>query len=127
MDKIQELNVYSIISYDSKFLILRRPNDLWEFPGGGVDFGEEPLVSARRELKEETSLVSSDLKLIGISSAVFEKNGKEKHAVYIVYNGTVSDDRVFLSGEHKEYRWLTKEELKYLKLGLNAEDALNML
>ncbi len=125
--QIQELNVYVIASYNDKILVLKRPNDLWEFPGGGVDFGEQPLTAAHRELKEETALVAKELTLVGVTSAAFQKDGNEKHAIYLIYKGTSDNDRVTISGEHKEARWLTKEELKYLKLGLNAEAALEFI
>lgn len=125
--QVQELNVYSIVSHNGKFLVLKRHNALWEFPGGGVDFGEHPFVSAQRELKEETALISQDLSFVGLTSAVFQNGADEKHAVYLIYKGTVENDKVILSKEHTEVRWLTKEELKYLKLGLNAEAALEYL
>ncbi len=125
--KIQELNVYSIVHYNDKILVLKRPNDLWEFAGGSVDFGEQPAKAAARELKEETTLISNDLALIGVTSATFQKDGNEKHAVYVIYKGTVNSDRVIISNEHKEARWVTAYELKFLKLALNAEAALEFL
>lgn len=50
-----------------RFLLLlskltKRP--LWEFPKGGVDEGETPLIAAMRELEEETGLRSEDVRLV---------------------------------------------------------------
>jgi len=125
--QIQELNVYAIVFHNDKILVLKRPNDLWEFAGGSVDFGEQPLQAAYREFKEETSLIAKDLSLIGVASAVYPKEGNEKHAIYLIYRGTVDNDRVIISSEHKEARWVTAYELKFLKLALNAEAALEFL
>ncbi len=36
----------------------------WEVPMGGSDAGEEPIDTARRELKEETGLTATDLTLL---------------------------------------------------------------
>lgn len=107
--------------------MLKRKNDLWEFPGGGVDWGERPDQSAVRETKEETGLVPSNLTYLGVTSATYEKDGNEKHALYLVYKADVSNDKVTLCGEHSEYRWLTLNELRFLKLGLNAEPVLDLL
>ncbi len=37
----------------------------FELPGGGLDAGEEPIVGARRELKEETGIQASQLIPLG--------------------------------------------------------------
>ena len=36
-------------------------SDAWQMPQGGIDKGEDPLVAARRELEEETSVVNASL------------------------------------------------------------------
>lgn len=122
-----ELNVYVIPFFKDKVLILKRKNNLWEFPGGGVEFGEHPETSAKRETFEETGLKVKELKLLGITSAVYDKEGKKKHSVYIIYLSHVDSDEFKLSSEHIEGRWVTVDELRFLKLGLNAEEALTLI
>lgn len=39
--------------------------ELWEFPAGLVEVGEDPVDTARRELEEETGLVAESASLIG--------------------------------------------------------------
>ncbi len=123
-----ELNVYLVPVHGNMVLLLkRRHTEFWEFPGGGVDFGEEPLSSAKRELKEETGLVASGIEFVGITSATYEKDGKEKHSVYLVYRGKVESENFSLGLEHEEGRWVSLEEVKFMKLGLNCEDIPKML
>ena len=121
---IQELNAYVVVFNGDKVLVLRRKNDLWEFPGGGIEWGEEPEEAAIRETKEETEIVVKEVKLIGVTSATFKKDGNDKHAIYLVYRAEANSDKVKISGEHSEHKWVSIGELKELKLGLNAERAL---
>ena len=125
--KIQELNSYLVVFHKGKVLLLKRDTDLWEFPGGGVDWGEDPIKTAIRETKEETGLDVRNVGFLTVTSATYEKDGNEKHSVYIVYKGETDSEEVKLSGEHKEYRWLSLMEAKYLKFALNAEDVLGMI
>ncbi|MFQ3545023.1 NUDIX domain-containing protein [Halobacillus rhizosphaerae] len=59
--------VASVSIFDNdKVLIIKenKPNavDIWNFPGGHIEYGENIIYSAQREVKEETGL---DVKLIG--------------------------------------------------------------
>jgi 8-oxo-dGTP pyrophosphatase MutT (NUDIX family) len=126
--KIQELNAYLVPMHSGKVLLLRRRHtEFWEFPGGGVDWGEEPSYSAKRELKEETGLDVSEVKFVGITSATYEKEGKMKHSVYLVYKGDVASEDFSLGLEHEEGRWVSLDEAKFMKLALNCEDIPSML
>lgn len=125
--KIQEINAYLVLFHDDKILLLKRPNGFWEFPGGGLDWGEEPQSCALRETFEETGLRAENPSFLTVTSATYKKDGNDKHSVYIVYRGTAKGNEVKLTGEHTEFRWLTVTEAKYMKMALNAEPVLGLL
>ncbi len=126
--RIQEINAYLVPSFQGRFLVVRRRgSNIWEFPGGGVDWGEDPYAAAIRECREEIQLVPHSVKLVGITSATYEKDGMEKHSIYIVYKGEISSDKYELGMEHEEGRWVSLTELQFMHLGLNAQDIPQML
>lgn len=125
--RIIELNACIVLFNKDRVLLLKRPNGLWEFPGGGVEWGEDPQACAVREAREETGLLASDVSLLTVTSATYTKGYDDKHSVYIVYRGRAGDDSFSISDEHLEGRWLTVGEAKFLKMAYNAEGVLDCL
>ena len=128
MEQVQELNAYLVVRRSGKLLLLKRHNGIWESPGGGVEFGENPKDAAIRETKEETGLRAKDAKLIGVTSAVFASNKKQKkHAIYAVYLAKSFSGKPTLSSEHSEFGWFSLSDARKMKLGLNVKPVLEMI
>ncbi len=122
------MNVYVVVKNGDRILVLRRKDGFWEFPGGGVDWGETPEQSGKRETKEETGIaLNGPLEFLGVTSAVYKKGEDDKHSIYIIYAANTEKTDVVLSGEHDEFRWLNKMEAGFLKYGLNAEPIMDMI
>src|SRR6187402_1170794 len=64
----------------------------WTLPGGGLDFGEDPVDCVLRELCEETGLEGRIDELVGIVSYVLEPSetvlGDRLHVVGMLYRVT---------------------------------------
>lgn len=116
-EKKPVLGTAAIIRKDGKILIAQRKKDSkleadkWEFPGGKVEFLEDPKDTIVREIKEELDLVIRPLREFDIISARFNKAGEQFHVVLIFY------DCEYISGEIRlldcqDARWVFAHELK---------------
>ncbi len=59
-DSFFRVTVKGLCYKDGKVLLLKESEKLsnkWEMPGGGLDFGEDIIACLKREIKEETGLV----------------------------------------------------------------------
>ncbi len=88
-------------------VLLLRIYNYWDFPKGMVERGEEPLVGAMRELREETTLQRVEFPW-GQEFQETEPYAQGKIARY--YLGEVVSQEVRISHEHHEYRWMRFEE-----------------
>jgi ADP-ribose pyrophosphatase YjhB (NUDIX family) len=90
------LGVGGIIWQENKVLLVERANNpgkgLWTIPGGYVDQGEQIADAVKREIREETGLITEPQTLI----ALWDWPG-DKHMLYVVFlmhriSGTLQAD-----------------------------------
>ncbi len=102
----------AIIKDKDKYLITQRKKEQhnglrWEFPGGKLNFGEDPRTCLEREIKEELGIKIRAGGILEYSSHVYNE---EKHIVLL---GFVCK---FISGKIKkkeinDFSWVTPEEM----------------
>ncbi len=115
------------IKKDNKFLIVQRSkketySGIWEFPSGGLEFFESLEDSAIRELKEETGLIAKKIKYLGYHESL-DKNLKRQIVAHD-FLVTDFDGKVKLSDEHQDFRWVTIEEIKKMKLNKKINEKI---
>lgn len=109
----------SIIYKNRKILLQKRKdNNLWGLHGGALEIGETFLEAAIRELKEETGLISKNIKPFKLYA------GKE---IFILYpNGDLSYliNQIFIITEYEgnlkkqeneviDFKWFRLDELPF--------------
>ena len=75
------LNVGLIIANkEGKLLLCKRKGmNSWQFPQGGIDYGESALKAAKRELFEEVGIKSKSTKAPSFVSSMFKLYGTEQN------------------------------------------------
>ena len=101
---------FIFVEHQGKYLTMMRgatarvrPND-WDLPGGKKDRGENPEITAMRELNEESGL---ELEVTSLTNLV----DKPTHRHYFYFTATSPDGAVAISQEHTEYKWVELDEL----------------
>jgi 8-oxo-dGTP diphosphatase len=104
--------VAAIIIRDSKILICQRTKDQplplkWEFPGGKIEIGEEPVAALRRELDEELGISAEIGSEVARIAHRYKNGGGVDLAFFLVteFSGEIQN-RIF-----KEVRWVARETL----------------
>ncbi len=108
---------------DGTYLIMQRDKrkhlgGMWEATAGGSALqGEDPMTCAIRELREETGIVSSNLKEIG---RVIHHGHKSYYVDYLCNTDVEKSSITLQDGETSDYRWVEAEELRNMDRNLLA-------
>lgn len=111
-----KVSVLAMIEDQDKILLIRRKHfpekGLWSLPSGFVDYGEDPVESAIREVEEETGLTIRINKLIDVLSP--RDSGGIHPTILILYEGDIrggtlkagddADEALFFSPQSIPFR-----------------------
>ncbi len=96
-----------LVEHAGNLLLVRRniepARGLWCFPGGYVDFGEDPVTAAARECYEEAGMVVTDLELLDVSF-----NGR---VIAITYHAIATTDATVPGDDADLAAWFLPSEL----------------
>lgn len=115
-----------VVDKAGRFLLAKEDNGKWEFLGGGLDHGEDPIVALRREVKEETGL---EITSVSDSPKYFittQRDGRDTFIANVIYQITLKDLNFTPSDECQELRYFTVEEASKLDLFSNVRKFLEV-
>ncbi len=95
-------------------VLLLRVYNYWDCPKGVIEPGEDPLATAKREVREETGIQDLDFRW-GEEFAETQPYSRNKVARYYLATTQTLEAKLPVSPElgkpeHHEWRWLTWEE-----------------
>lgn len=97
----------------------------WEIPEGGCPEGESPLEAAKRELLEETGLVASEWKPLGI--AHLSNSVSDEEATYFLATGLTQHQAEPEGTEKLEVRRVPFDAALRMALAGEITDALSVM
>jgi len=131
--KKQYLVVLAKVLNKGKILMIKRStpqieqaHNRWDLPGGGVDFGEDPMHCAAREVFEETGYLVKPISLLPIihSNKWIRVDGSSEHAIVICINCVLCHSSPFnieKDQETKEIQWIAEDKIKEMSLVRGVE------
>lgn len=115
--------VYHLVSevivrhQDGTYLLTQRNprknlGGMWEATAGGSALqGESPLECVKRELREETGILTDDFIEVG---RVLHQRHQTYYINYLCHTDVDKDSIVLQEGETSAYKWVTAEELRQM-------------
>ncbi len=117
--------VIAIIKKNNKFLMTKRvkfhtEDDkfypfAWQFPGGGLEFGETPEQTVKREMIEE---IGTEIEIISLIPKIYTEVRDQWQGIFICFLCILKSEssNIVLNNEASEYNWFTLEEISQLEL-----------
>lgn len=115
----------------NRFLALKRAeNDSsapgqWDFPGGGLDFGELHLPALTREIREETGLTVVNQRVLDVMTRFDEAT--QIYSIFIAHRCQATSMEVRLSQEHTAFRWVSPAEWLQMDAPLSLQQVVKGL
>ncbi len=125
------VSIDAVIVKNDQILLIKRevePNKgLWGTPGGYVNWDESVEQTVKREVKEETNLEVTNLRLVGVYSS---PDRHPKQVINIVFLTDVSSGQLKHSDDAEDAKWFplnSLPELLALDHKQNIRDSLKLL
>ena len=127
-------SVYAII-IENDHILLSKPWDGYDFPGGGIEIGETIQEALIHEVKEETGLAVSVGKLVNCEDSFYKlhSTGSYIHSLLLYYLCSITGGEIskeFFDENERTYmdkpEWINLKEIQKVKF-YNSVDSLAIL
>lgn len=118
---------------EPEFLVLQRADDediypgLWQIISGSIEAGEKAYEAAYREVREETGLAPVALYNTPLTNTFYFYTNDSVNVSPVFAAEVDAKDEVVLSCEHKDFKWLGKEEAASLLVWPGQKSAIRII
>ena len=110
-DRLTRVSAYAVCVRGETLLLVHQSapgpaQDRWTLPGGGIEFGESPIATVRREVAEETNLDATVHQLLGVHDDVYPgDDGILRHGIRLLFRADVHGTVQPATGEIDGIGW----------------------
>jgi len=110
--------VKGLIVKDRSVLLVKRALDevqkpgIWEFPGGRLELGEDPIIGLIREIREETGLYVRPS--VPLSVRHFVRTDEQIVTMIVFFCRITGGDLTQVSEEHSDFSWVEIDKVRDL-------------
>lgn len=118
------ISLKAIIIDKGKILLLKTERNEWDFPGGKINFNENPESCLTREVKEELNLEIGDLNIVKSFNLKFNSC-----PVFVVLYRVkiLCNNPIVSSYEHLDYNFFSKDQLQVLNIRKEYKEVISLL
>lgn len=118
----------AVIIMNGHVLLLKRKTEpfkgMWDFPGGYVDSGEQPIDAVRREIQEELSIAPKSIDFINVYPGTGAHKDKEYAIMNFAYLVTIDSNdlsKIKLDHENSDWKWFLPHEVPNMAFDSNQK------
>ena len=111
------ISACGLVRRDGLVLLIRNPRRGWELPGGTVEQGETITGALKREIREESGILSEPERLAGVYQNLVVKDGYGPlegmtipPIINLAFICRYAGGEASVSDESEDVRWVTPEE-----------------
>jgi 8-oxo-dGTP diphosphatase len=109
------VGVAVFIVKNSKFLMQKRfgahGSNTWSVPGGNLEFGEQIKTAAIREVKEETNLEITNIRILGFTNDIFYASNKHYITIWLLADWLSEQEYIVEPDKCAGQSWNTVSDL----------------
>ena len=116
-DCYYRVSVKALVLNDKKqFLLFKEHDDIWDLPGGGLEFNEDPTEALKREIAEESGLTLINIAKNPSYFVSSQRDGYSTYLANIIYSAKLYDYNFKPSQECVEIGFFDTNSIKNTKV-----------